>query len=845
MKNRDPVIKGLLSQQADVLRDYVEGYVTKPNVGVELPTGAGKTLIGLLIAEWRRETRNERVMYLCPTRQLANQVGEKAESYGLDPVVFLGSRKSITPGDIAAYQGGQKIAIAPYSRIFNGNPGIEVPNFLVLDDAHVAENYVGNTWSMTVGRNGDDAEIYEAIFDVIRGSLPKAFVERIDQEAKTRTKKPLELVQATDWRRLTSQVREAVNARIEGGQENTQWRWGAIHNNLEACNVFVSPWEILIRPLTPPALTHAWFVSANQRLYMSATLGRAGDLERMFGVKVIDRMKTPISHDKRGTGRRFFLFPEMTHEPEVSEQWAYDLAEQQSRSLILCRDHETAGEANEAMEARGVSTFHADDVEESLDTFAASDHSALVVASRFEGLDLAGDISRLNIINGLPDALGLQERFFLNRLGMKELMRDRIATRFTQAAGRCTRSDTDYSLVLPIGAGVLDVCSTTEFQARLHPEMCAEIRFGLAQSREQDLETLAAMAAAFFEQGEDWREIEGQILELRTEAANVPSDPSAKVLLKNASPEVEYSYALWAGDLNRAAVLARSITDDAGTSTLGLYRAWWAYQAGSCYHALWTTTRSDDQIALARKFYAIARGAAGVAGWYSNLPYFNDAADEPAPSPAMGAMVEGVQRALVRLGGRGPRFEQYLKETISAIDSDDADTFERGLGQLATLLGFEGGKPPGAGVPDSVWEMEGVKPIAWEAKSEETTTKGVSKKTCTEAEGHRKWSATNLGVAGADVIVIIATPQQTLDPVAKPYTGGLWYMDAAEVRTLAREATSVVRDLRNNLADFETEGARQRIQREMTEAKLDPESILARLTKTPLEKLPIAGDIRS
>lgn len=47
-----PNVKGLWSQQADILRDYYSKFKDSKNVALELPTGTGKTLVGLLIAEY-------------------------------------------------------------------------------------------------------------------------------------------------------------------------------------------------------------------------------------------------------------------------------------------------------------------------------------------------------------------------------------------------------------------------------------------------------------------------------------------------------------------------------------------------------------------------------------------------------------------------------------------------------------------------------------------------------------------------------------------------------------------------------------------------------------------------
>lgn len=69
--------------QGDVLRSWHADHLKTPDVAIELPTGAGKTLVGGLIGEYRRRAHGERVVYLCPTRQLAKQTAEKLTQYGI------------------------------------------------------------------------------------------------------------------------------------------------------------------------------------------------------------------------------------------------------------------------------------------------------------------------------------------------------------------------------------------------------------------------------------------------------------------------------------------------------------------------------------------------------------------------------------------------------------------------------------------------------------------------------------------------------------------------------------------------------------------------------------------
>jgi superfamily II DNA or RNA helicase len=78
---------GLRSAQAHVLAGYVR-YINNSDLAVELPTGYGKTLVGLLIADLALE-RGQTVAYLTGTNQLADQVLLQADGLpGLDAVKF-------------------------------------------------------------------------------------------------------------------------------------------------------------------------------------------------------------------------------------------------------------------------------------------------------------------------------------------------------------------------------------------------------------------------------------------------------------------------------------------------------------------------------------------------------------------------------------------------------------------------------------------------------------------------------------------------------------------------------------------------------------------------------------
>ena len=75
--------------------EVLEGYANADgDAAVELPTGAGKTLIGLLAGEQHRKAGKGRVAYLAGNKQLAQQVERQARELDFPVVRFEGSKEN-------------------------------------------------------------------------------------------------------------------------------------------------------------------------------------------------------------------------------------------------------------------------------------------------------------------------------------------------------------------------------------------------------------------------------------------------------------------------------------------------------------------------------------------------------------------------------------------------------------------------------------------------------------------------------------------------------------------------------------------------------------------------------
>lgn len=613
----------------------------------------------------------------------------------------------------------------------------------------------------------------------------------------------------------------------------------AIRENLIACNMFISWSGILVRPWIPPSLTHPPFSNATQRIYMSATLGEGGELERIIGVPKIERIPVPIGWDKRGSGRRFFVFPDYKYRWNEYIGFVAEQVKKQNRTLILCPDRITADTVKTYLQSFGVphSFLGSRDVEDSLEPFTSNDQAVLLLTNRYDGIDLPGDTCRQLIIVGSLGSTNLQERFLLTRLGLTFLLKDRIRTRFTQATGRCTRGATDYSIVMPLGGELFEYCSKLENRKEMHPELQAELIFGLDQTKDLELDKISIPIEMFLNQTEEWKDAEEYITEER-DSIKIVKDKRTETLNLIVKNEVNFQYNFWNKDFQNSLGYARSIIDELSGSEFEGYRALWCYIAGSMGWILNKKSADESYIKISRDFYERSKNCSKIISWFSELPLLLESQGTEISDSISGYAVEAIQRALTSYGTTGPKFERIIKTFEEQIKSDEYKKFELGLTHLGDILGFNATHPEGKGVPDCIWQISNKLIILFEAKSEEKETNVIPIRTCREASGHYSWAKTNLpSYNDAKKICIVISRKEKLDIDAVPHAENLYYIHIDRIREMFDKISGILRRIRSLSAEFNEDSVRPKIIKELQENKLDPMSIVEEFESTPLIKI--------
>lgn len=813
-------IPDVLPHQQQLLQSYVE-VASKSDIALQLPTGSGKTLVGLLAAEWIRRKHHERVVYLCPTRQLVHQVVDLSENtYGLHVVGFVGSQHDYDPVPKAEYRNADAVAVTTYSSVFNSNPFFHDASVLIIDDAHAAESYIADVWSVRLtASNENQVNARKALFGLLRPHLDSTTFARLTgQWSGVDNYDWVDMLPVPTFFRLRGEITEILDEHAESA--GAEYSWARLRDHLHTCNMYFSTGEMLIRPLIAPTWTHAPFTEPRQRIYMSATLGRGGELERTMGRTPIHRLPISDEWTRQGVGRRLFLFPSMSLTPEEIEPLTDRMMRKAGRSLVLVPSDKDANElVGHMSNDLGMSTFRAKDLETSKTPFTTTADAVAVIANRYDGLDFSGDECRLEFVAGLPQATNLQERYLMSRMGANVLYNERVWTRVLQSIGRCTRSMQDYAAVVLTDERVVNYLADPQRRPYFHPELQAEIEFGVTQSRAATASDFMEYLTTFLDNGQAW-EVQGnrEILALTAQMEQKESEV-LKHLEAVVADEIAFVKALWQANFPLALDRATHVLGSLEDPSVRGYRALWNYLCGS-------TALLNGSSTQAREYFSAATN--GAAGLHVVSPVHESANHDirtmdPSDESILWEQIENLEAILERLGTTHDRkFSAYERAILEGLASS---TFEQAQVQLGTLLGFRAKKVESDGSPDPWWAV-GNLCLVFEDHANASADAVIGAEKARQAKGHPDWLRANAPeVAHCNIWPILVTPATKMMSGASPHLDAvsLWPLD--EFRQWGEAAVSVIRTIRRTFREPGDVDWRENAKNHLIENGLDAVSL--------------------
>lgn len=843
--NKLKTIKGILDYQSQMLDNYLETIdkdaIIDKNVALELPTGSGKTLVGLLICEFHRRKYKRKCLFLCPTNQLVSQVCQQArEQYGLDVIPFTGRQADYDAREKSKYMLAEAVGVTTYSSFFATYSFFSDPEILVFDDVHSSEEYIIDNWSLEISRQNHSV-LFTQVATFLADVIGDSGFSRLCQEDSYSG----EIINWTDMLprpKLVEKIKGLYDILQEGTKkENLKYAWSRIADHLLDCQIFVSWSSILIRPYIPPTETHTVFHQAKQRIFMSATLGNSGELERITGCHKIKRLPIVGDWDKKGLGRRLFIFPDLSLPAEKHNEILIKLHQRANRSVIIVPNIHEAEEVSELLNKTvpGIRVYTANDLIQSKRDFCEQDNASVIMANRFDGVDFPDNESRMLFICNLPRVTHLQERFFVGKMAASLLFNERIKTRIVQAAGRCTRNASDYSVVCILGDSILGEFTAPVVQSQYHPELRAEITFGLENSKNFScVEDILENVNLFYERGRDWADAESYLVDLRNDyVAEGKDEIQQKImekLLDSAQTEVEAQYELWNKNYQKALEKGEAIVEKLNTPSLSGYKCYWQYVCGSL------ALNCGSKQTAKRYFEEANKNNKGGVLWLADLlGIVSSDTNVKESDNGFYDIVERLEESIQKIRNKNNEFEKRAMEVLDSLHSDGGEKFETAHCNLGKMLGFDAHNPTEISAPDPYWIVNDQLCIVAEDKIYDTKTKKIPAAHVRQAAQHIAWICKNVRTLrkNATIITIFVSNVNAIEDDARTFADNVFYVNRDDLYKWAIKGIDSLRTIRNSFqvpGDSEWRSIAEKV---FEENAVTPEAFIKFVKQTPLSNI--------
>jgi replicative superfamily II helicase len=767
-------INDLYASQAEVL-DAWHLRRGDQDVVVKLHTGGGKTLVALLMAQSVMYETGEPVLYLAPTKQLVGQVLSKSREYGI-PAVTYTKGQPLPP----EFYDGNAVLVGAYETLFNGRSKFGVRGSgqepvkvgaIVLDDAHVALSSVRDAFTLDIAAK-DHLEVYTELADRFRPAFREVGRNGAFSDIVTGKEFGVIEVPSWAWHRKLDEVQQYLAARVDAIDP---FIWPFLRDNLGVCHCLFSKAGVSITPLFPPVDLLPTFDDARRRIYMSATIADDSEIVRTFGAAQ-DAVGKPItSTSLAGVGERMILVPGLMKfdDPVVPMvKWlATEIAKSKQGVAILTPSGAAAKQWSDIAEYPDSTTAVSERVAAMQ---AGAIHGPLVLANRYDGIDLAGPACRFLVMDDLPQGTSNYDVFRMNVVA-DAAVNSLLAQRIEQGIGRGTRGGADYCVIVLMGTKLVGWIGRKKNFDFLTASTRVQLKMGQEVSEAvYTLNEVVETIKKCLNRDTDW--VAYHASELADAAHAAPVDT---VSLRVAAVERRAFRLQRLGQYENALASLEKLMGDEVLATDGQRRAWLAALAARIAYQM-----EDD--AKGQKLQTTA---------FSINPNHSPPRKRPnyVARPAPGKQSTAIVRRLVEYGQRAAILSDFEEAVSDLVPEASAGRYEEALANLGAFLGFEAERPEkvhGVG-PDVLWRTDAAFDFVIEAKSEKDEENPLYKKDHAQLLEAEHWF--KQAYPGREAARVSALPEAIADEKATPV--GSFAFRLAEV-------TKVVGALRGVLVDL-------------------------------------------
>ncbi len=470
----------LRSTQEKVLEDWYLNRFSDQDVIVKLHTGAGKTLIGLLMLQSKLNSGKGPCVFVCPNIYLAEQVERDAKKFGI-PVCKIDESRVIPE----QFTESQSILVTHAQKTFNGKTKFGLDNSsmeigaMVLDDSHACIDVIKQSFTVELKR-GDHEGLYKKFLQLFRTSVKDqgegTFLDIEEGDSSAYLPVPYWAWndKKEDVLRLLSEYKDHED------YKEVFFSWEIIKNDIENFQAFISGDGFEITPIHIPIEKFGFFHNAGQRILMSATTHDDSFFIKGLAFKSL-AIQNPLSDESElWSGEKMILIPSLISDyldrDTVVNTFANENPSRKFGIVALTPSFSKAAQ----YQSIGGRMAKPREISRIVDDLKSGNYSKTIsFANRYDGIDLPDDACRILIIDSKPYFNSLSEKYEESNRKISDFFNLRVAQKIEQALGRSVRGPKDYSAILLIGTDLVRFVKSSKTQQYFSPQTRKQIEIGL------------------------------------------------------------------------------------------------------------------------------------------------------------------------------------------------------------------------------------------------------------------------------------------------------------------------------------------------------------------------------
>ncbi|MEM6719182.1 MAG: DEAD/DEAH box helicase family protein [Bacteroidota bacterium] len=413
---------------------------------IKMNTGAGKTLVGLLILYSKMIETKKPVVFLCPDNQLLNQVVTQSKNYSI-PTCEIDENNDFPE----EFLNSEAILIATINKMFNGKNIFDRDKIklsaIVIDDAHRCVEKVKDSFTVKISHIH---ELYNKLLKLFQDDLKKQALgcyEAIMSGSPGYYMK----VPFWSWIDKKDKVLQILVEYIED-IDTLLFKWKLIENNLSQYEMYFNTHRIEITPLVSYIKNIVAYDSVDNKYALSATFVNDSSILKDFDFSYNSVLNPITPIDRKDYGQRLILAPKRYFNNLSKDNHIEILNHHLNKNenvVVLVPNTRTAKE----WESLGAEIAQKDNIDNTIEKLKTSKGNLIVFVNRYEGIDLSGDSCNVLVIHNHPKFKFIKDEHHEDI--HHETSANIIAQTIEQGMGRTVRSGNDYSVIYLMGRHIL------------------------------------------------------------------------------------------------------------------------------------------------------------------------------------------------------------------------------------------------------------------------------------------------------------------------------------------------------------------------------------------------------